>query len=345
MKKILAACIATLLAAFATACTPTVVNHYTNAIEDRKSECVANLLPNVVELQYGASFGTGFIYTFDGGDPIMLTNFHLSGTDSFYAENLSARFYGTTDYVSDVIEVLGYDATYDTVVLRILSNAPKIDCTDLRAKINVLPKAGEDVLLVGNSTGNGLSVFDGIVSAAEKTIEIDGKTLATMSTTAAVNVGCSGCPVVNTEGEFLGIGFAQSRTFSESPVQDMSYVLPAEIVDAICELALHYSQNELYCGKQIPHLSNRIQLRWNALRTKATAQLVDLMCSGEFTNDGFTVTDTFNGRLRSDDVIEKINGRDADGYIGITAALYATSRPDVACRLTVRRAGETIVIE
>ena len=329
------------------ACGDTIYNNrYTLTETETRTAAFEAVAPNVAELKYGDEFGTGFVYTVRDGAPVLVTALHVVGTD-FDPTLLSVRFYGEADYAvstedAPVAELLGYDETYDVAVLRLLS-APDRDFADLGADRVSGPEPGSATLCIGNAGGGGLYASDGIVSAAERVMSVDGRYLAVTATTSAVNAGCSGGPVVDLSGRLVGMGFAQQLTLdgSDRPVQDMNYMIPAEIVDAVCTLVL--DRAEAGHTGALPYLSGLITLSWNPTSVKATAQSVALGITGAFTADGFTVTDAFTGTASSafmaGDVIRAIGGADIDGYIGLTAALYRATGRTADTAVTVLRGG------
>lgn len=329
------------------ACGDTIYNNrYTLTETEARTAAFRAVAPNVAELKYGDEFGTGFVYTVRDGAPVLVTALHVVGAD-FDPAILSVRFYGETDYAvstedAPVAELLGYDETYDVAVLRLLS-APDRDFADLGADRVSGPEPGSVTLCIGNAGGRGLYASDGIVSAAERGMSVDGRYLAVTATTSAVNAGCSGGPVVDLSGRLVGMGFAQQLTLdgSDRPVQDMNFMIPAEIVDAVCSLVL--DRAEAGHTGALPYLSGLITLSWNPTSVKATAQSVALGITGAFTADGFTVTDAFTGTASSafmaGDVIRAIGGADIDGYIGLTAALYRATGRTADTAVTVLRGG------
>lgn len=329
------------------ACGDTIYNNrYTLTETEARTAAFRAVAPNVAELKYGDEFGTGFVYTVRDGAPVLVTALHVVGAD-FDPAILSVRFYGETDYAvstedAPVAELLGYDETYDVAVLRLLS-APDRDFADLGADRVSGPEPGSVTLCIGNAGGGGLYASDGIVSAAERVMSVDGRYLAVTATTSAVNAGCSGGPVVDLSGRLVGMGFAQQLTLdgSDRPVQDMNFMIPAEIVDAVCSLVL--DRAEAGHTGALPYLSGLITLSWNPTSVKATAQSVALGITGAFTADGFTVTDAFTGTASSafmaGDVIRAIGGADIDGYIGLTAALYRATGRTADTAVTVLRGG------
>ena len=97
-------------------------------------------------------------------------------------------------------------------------------------------EVGEGVVVIGNPLGYGISVTTGIVSAVDREIQVDNRTLTVMQTDAAINQGNSGGCVLNSRGELIGISEAK---ISESGVEGMSYAIPvannSEVIDVLLE--------------------------------------------------------------------------------------------------------------
>ena len=113
-----------------------------------------------------------------------------------------------TDGTSKSAKVLGRSVENDLAVL-------KVDATGLPvAKLGSSDKlqVGDEVIAIGNALAleGGLSVTRGIISAKDRTVpEESGATLyGVLQTDAAINPGNSGGPLVNSNGEVVGINTA-----------------------------------------------------------------------------------------------------------------------------------------
>jgi serine protease Do len=143
--------------------------------------------------------GTGFIVTQDG---YILTNNHVVEG----ADKVTVRLLNRSEYTAKVI---GTDPNTDVAVL-------KIDATGLTPAAlgdSDRERVGEWVLAIGNPLGDGLTftVTSGIISAKGRTLGLP-RTAASISdfiqTDAAINPGNSGGPLVNVQGEVIGINAA-----------------------------------------------------------------------------------------------------------------------------------------
>ncbi|MCL2854835.1 MAG: trypsin-like peptidase domain-containing protein [Defluviitaleaceae bacterium] len=93
-------------------------------------------------------------------------------------------------------------------------------------------QVGEIVIAVGNAMGEGISVTNGIISATDNTIFVDGIFLDVIQTNAAINRGNSGGPLVNVYGEVIGINTAK---FVETLAEGMGYAIPSHVAKPILE--------------------------------------------------------------------------------------------------------------
>lgn len=91
---------------------------------------------------------------------------------------------------------------------------------------------GEGVVVIGNALGYGMSVTTGIVSAVDRTITVDGKTITVIQTDAAINSGNSGGCMLNAKGEVIGISEAKIVI---SSVEGMCYAIPIDINSALIQ--------------------------------------------------------------------------------------------------------------
>ena len=141
--------------------------------------------------EYG--YGTGIIISEDG---YIATNNHVvDGSDS-----VKVTLIDGTEYDARII---GVDATTDLAVI-------KIEATGLTAASfgdSEALEVGETVVAIGNPLGSNLagSVTSGIVSAKDRIITTNGYTQKYIQTDAAINPGNSGGPLVNIEGQVIGI--------------------------------------------------------------------------------------------------------------------------------------------
>ncbi|WP_424932068.1 Do family serine endopeptidase [Amaricoccus macauensis] len=141
----------------------------------------------------GTSLGSGFVIEADG---YIVTNDHVVDE----ATNVRVRFHDESEFEA---EVIGTDPQTDLALIKIdADDLPTLslgDSDDMRV--------GEDVIAVGNPFGLGGTVTRGIISAVSRDINA-GPYVDFIQTDAAINRGNSGGPLLNLEGEVIGVNSA-----------------------------------------------------------------------------------------------------------------------------------------
>jgi len=105
--------------------------------------------------------------------------------------------------------IIGSDPPTDLAVIKIDASNVPIARLGTTAKTIV----GDWVVAIGNALGDGISVTQGIVSAMEREATVPGSCQIenVIQTDAAINPGNSGGPLLNLEGEVIGINTAIAR--------------------------------------------------------------------------------------------------------------------------------------
>ena len=146
------------------------------------------------------SLGSGFIISEEG---LVVTNYHVIEGATSVNVVLS-----TGKEVS--AEVVNYDSTEDLAVLKVTDDIEMPGVANLGDSSSV--ETGEEVIAIGNPLGKEFSetVTSGIVSSANRTItKNDSSTVEYIQTDAAINSGNSGGPLINSQGQVIGINTAK----------------------------------------------------------------------------------------------------------------------------------------
>lgn len=165
------------------------------------------------------ALGSGFIIDEKG---IIVTNYHLVEG----ASEISIKF---NDESTEGAKIIGYDKSTDIAVLKIntkkkLVKIPFGDSSKL--------KIGDLVLAIGNPFGFGGSVSFGIVSAIARDVNI-GPFDEFIQTDAAINRGNSGGPLINMQGEVIGINtLIISNTGSNT---GLGFAIPSSVANYIVQ--------------------------------------------------------------------------------------------------------------
>lgn len=175
-----------------------------------------------------SGIGSGTIISQNDTELLILTSYHVvQGSSSLYVTFVDDS--SVDGYVKGVSE-----ATDIAIVAVPLSEISESTLGAVKtAKMSMEPtNVGEGVVVIGNALGYGMSVTSGIVSAVNRTINVEGKTITVIQTDAAINNGNSGGCMLNAKGEIVGISEAK---ISSSKVEGMCYAIPIDINSALIQ--------------------------------------------------------------------------------------------------------------
>lgn len=162
------------------------------------------------------SLGTGFIIREDG---LIITNNHVVDKADVIKVQISENTKESFD-----AKVIGRDARTDIALIKIDAKR-KLPFVKLGSSSEV--QVGEWVAAFGNPYGYGHTMTKGIISAVGR--EIDELNLFPfMQTDASINPGNSGGPLVNTQGQVIGV-----NTAIDARAQGIGFVIPIDNVKSI----------------------------------------------------------------------------------------------------------------
>lgn len=186
------------------------------------------LAPGVVNIRVyvrrgltsGQGAGSGFILDNEGH---IITNNHVVAD----AERITVIFYNG---IETKAEIVGADGDSDLAVIQVETLAQGTHPLPLADSTQVKP--GETVVAIGNPFGLGGSMTAGIVSAVGRTIPSGITSFAipqAIQTDAAVNPGNSGGPLVNLDGQIIGVN-AQIATGGTQVSAGVGFAIPSNVV-------------------------------------------------------------------------------------------------------------------
>ena len=201
-------------------------------------EVYRRLNPSVVTVNCQAgdglySVGTGVIFSEDG---YIITNYHVirGGKSCFVTLDTGA--------VLDVLYVAG-DEESDLAVLKISD-----EVLDLREPLPVAPFGDSELLVVGDpvyAIGSPRrlqgTLTNGIISAINRDIEVEGRTMTLLQTNAALNSGNSGGPLINEQGRVIGINVAKFMSGRDS-VEGLGFAIPTAQLERIINDLLEWGE-------------------------------------------------------------------------------------------------------
>ena len=174
----------------------------------------------------GYYWGSGIILSEDG---YILTNAHLiDGT-------VSATVI-TKDMTEYEALLVGEDSRSDLAILKIEASGLKSAEFGISDEMLV----GDEVVAIGNPLGEEFTgtMTNGIISAINRDVTVDGRSMTLIQTTAAINEGNSGGPLLNHWGQVIGIvNMKMAARYSEVSIEGIGFAIPTsgakEVVDRI----------------------------------------------------------------------------------------------------------------
>ena len=266
----------------------------------------------------GRSVGTGLVLTSNGE---ILTNAHVVEG----ADEVVVRFAGETE--PRIAKVLATDVGNDLALI-------KVDATGLIVATFAKPgsvKIGDSVIAIGYALAldGGPTVTSGIVSAMKRTIETESGALNSLiQTDAAISSGNSGGPLVNLQGEVVGINTAVARGDSESAANNIGFSISVDEVLIVIE--------------QLRAQANGIVRREGFLGVGLTGR--------DDGGQGAIITDVRVGSpaeiagIVVDDIVLSVDGEPIDGQAGLVAAIR-DAVPGQKVEIEISRAGKRLTFE
>ena len=186
------------------------------------------VMPSVVSIttSNGRTTSTGTGVIMDAGGYI-ITNAHV-------VEDARGIRVLLTDGRELEAKCVGSDAVSDLAVLRVNAGGltPAVFGDSDRLRV------GDEVVAIGDPLGVELrgTMTNGIISGINRDIKSGNRTLTLLQTTAALNTGNSGGPLVNCYGQVVGINTMKIGDYaSESGVEGLGFAIPITAVQSVLE--------------------------------------------------------------------------------------------------------------
>jgi len=192
---------------------------------------VVNIRVNVERLgRIGQGAGSGFVLDKEGH---IVTNNHVVA----YARAVTVAFYDGTE---ERAEIVGTDDDSDLAVIKVKELPPDVHPLPLGDSDQV--QAGEWVVAIGSPFGLGSSMTLGIVSATGRVIPSGATPFAipqAIQTDAAINPGNSGGPLLNLQGQIIGVN-AQIATGGTPANAGVGFAIPSNIVRRVVPVLIRH---------------------------------------------------------------------------------------------------------
>ena len=265
-----------------------------------------------------AGEGSGVIYKKDGDTAYIVTNNHvISGAEKIdillaSGEKLSG-------------ELVGADTYSDIAVIKIA--ADKVTTIAEFANSDTI-KVGETAIAIGSPLGSvyANTVTQGIISSLSRTVTSqteDGQTISTnaIQTDTAINPGNSGGPLINIQGQVIGINSSKITSSSVSSsgvaIEGMGFAIPSnDAVQIINQLETNGKVTRPALGVQMVNLTDL-----------STSQLEKAGLANTDLTSGVLIVSTqpglpADGKFEPYDVIIEIDGETIENKSDLQSELY-----------------------
>ena len=286
------------------------------------------------ELQL-AGEGSGVIYKKDGKYAYIVTNTHVVAD----AKEIEIQLYSGEKVKA---ELVGSDTYSDIAVLKIA--ADKVTTVAEFANSDSI-NVGEVAIAIGSPLGANYanSVTQGIVSSLSRNVTSkskDGETVSTnaIQTDTAVNPGNSGGPLINIQGQVIGITSSKITSFgatSSVSVEGMSFAIPSnDAVSIIAKLEKDGKVIRPALGIRMANISDlsSSQLERAGVDSKITSGVLVVSTESGLPAEGI---------LKQYDVITAIDGTKIKTSSDLQSALYKNDIGDTI-EVTVQRNGKEV---
>ncbi len=193
------------------------------SLQEIYKKCIGSVVSITASSQSGKSSGTGIVLSADG---YLITNHHV-------IENAQVIAVQTSDDRQFQASIIGSDEASDLAVL-------KVEADDLQpAEFGDSDKlaVGDRVVAIGDPLGAQLrgTMTSGIVSAINRDLEVNDRTMTLIQTDAALNNGNSGGPLINCYGQVIGINTMKLRSYYSTTAEGLGFAIPMAVAKPILE--------------------------------------------------------------------------------------------------------------
>ena len=248
--------------------------------------------------------GSGWVYDSDGH---IVTNDHV--VDG--AKSISVRFWNGKTYSASVV---GTDQSTDLAVIKV--DAPSSELHPLQVGDSSALQVGDGVVAIGSPFGLEGTVTSGIVSALHRAITAPNNFTIndSIQTDAAINHGNSGGPLLNVQGQVIGVN-AQIKSDSNGN-EGVGFSIPSNTVRSIA--------SQLISSGKVEHAYLGVSID----ATAAAARIAEIRPS----------TPAAGAGLKAGDVVVDVDGKAISSGDDLTRVIDA-HKPGDKISVTYKRSG------
>ena len=266
-----------------------------------------------------SSEGSGVIYKKEGNFAYLVTNTHVING----AKKVDIRLADGTKVPG---EIVGSDTYSDIAVVKIA--ADKVTTVAEFGDSDQLT-VGETAIAIGSPLGSEYAntVTQGIVSSLNRNVSLkseDGQAISTkaIQTDTAINPGNSGGPLINIQGQVIGITSSKIATNGGTSVEGLGFAIPSnDAINIIKQLEKNGKVTRPALGIQMVNLSNLSSTDLQRLNVPSSVTAGVVVRSVQTSMPA-------NGHLQKYDVITKVDDKSISSATELQSALYSHSIGD-----------------
>jgi putative serine protease PepD len=261
--------------------------------------------------QQAQAQGSGWVYDADGH---IVTNDHV--VDG--AQSISVRFWNGKTYSASVV---GTDQSTDLAVIKV-DDAPSSVLHPLQVGDSSALQVGDGVVAIGSPFGLEETVTSGIVSALHRAIGAPNNFTIndSIQTDAAINHGNSGGPLLNQQGQVVGVN-AQIKSDSGGN-EGVGFAIPSNTVKSIA--------SQLISSGKVEHAYLGVSVD----ATASAARIAEIRPS----------TPAAGAGLKAGDVVVEVDGETISSGDDLTRAIDS-HKPGDKISVTYKRGGSEHTVE
>jgi len=315
------------------------------AQDQRLTALYDHVNPGVVSIRVlmtnGGAQGSGFVYDTDGH---IVTNFHVVDGATSIEVDFSSGYKVRG-------ELVGKDLDSDLAVIKVKATPGELKPIPLGSGETL--RVGQTVVAIGNPFGLSGTMTIGIVSAKDRTLDSLRESPnggyftsgAVIQTDAAINPGNSGGPLINLDGEVVGINRAirtDSTTTQGDPANSgIGFAVNVDIVKRVVPaLIAKGSYDYPYLGvSSLPEVTLDVQEAFN-LPQSTGAYIIDVRPNSPASKAGLIAGSDGQTPGAGGDLIVAVDGHEVRIFGDLLTYLMTQKSPGDTIVLTVLRAGE-----
>lgn len=321
-------------------------------MEDTLVQIYDQVSPGVVSIQVysqlGSGLGSGFVVDKEGH---IVTNYHVVEG----AEEVEVSFQSGLKVFGDVI---GEDLDSDLAVIYVDVDPEELHPLTLGDSDRVL--VGQTVIAIGNPYGLSGTMTTGIVSARGRTLESIRQTESgnyftagdLIQTDATINPGNSGGPLLNLNGEVVGVNRAIQTSGSTleggAANTGIGFAVSSNILNQVLpSLKEGETYDYPYLGLSSLSSLSLTQAQYLDLPQATGAYIVEIVTGGPADEAGLRAGDEpteFQGLYAGGDLIVGVDGQELLQFSDMLSYMMLNKKPGDEIVLTVLREGELMDI-